>query len=137
MIDIGAANHTNCELELMLSGRKPLAIFYALTSELPNEELIPEEQFAPHVANGKFVRSEAEIHDLPNDGSNQGKNIKFVFFATKDEDWRIKAMLLLKEQHAKTNLWNETCERTESALLGYTDEEIEAWCKKAFTKQAL
>jgi len=46
-------------------------------------------------------------------------------------------MLLLKEQHAKTNLWNETCERIESALLGYTDEEIEAWCKKSFTKQAL
>ena len=46
-----AFTHTGRELQLMLEGRKPLAMFYAGTDELPWEELIPEHAFAPHVAN--------------------------------------------------------------------------------------
>ena len=137
MFDLEAANHTNRELELMLSGSKPLAMFYALTSELPDEELIPENLFSPHVANGIIIRREALISDLFNQKSNHETTIKYVFFALKNEDWRINAMLLSKEQHAKTNLWNETCERIECALLGYSDDEIEAWCKQSFTIQTL
>jgi len=42
--------HDDRELELMLAGRKPLAMF---TEVLPLESgLIPEADFAPHVASG-------------------------------------------------------------------------------------
>ena len=59
MIDLKAANHTNRELELMLDGRKPLAVFYAGTEELPNEDLVPEKHFESYVVQGKFIREEA------------------------------------------------------------------------------
>ena len=137
MIDLKAANHTNRELELMLAGTKPLAMFYALTSELPDEELIPERLFSSVVEEGSIVRKDAVVSDSHIREGNQYARLKYVFFALNNEDWRIEAMLLLKEQHAKTNLWNETCERIESALLGYTDDEIDAWCEKSFPKQAL
>jgi hypothetical protein len=59
MIDLRAANHTNRELELMLAGKKPLAWFYDEISCLPNEAIIPEKRFEPHVDSGAFVRAEA------------------------------------------------------------------------------
>lgn len=47
MIDLIAANHTGRELTLMRSGKKPLAMFYAEISALPDENLIPELAFSP------------------------------------------------------------------------------------------
>jgi len=132
MIDLGEVNHANRELELMLSGRKPLAMFYEELSLLPDEEFIPEEKFAPYVASGKLVRGELIVTGPFSEKLDRETQIKYVFFSLKDEAWRIKAMSLLKEQWYKSNQWNETCERYESALLGYTDEEIDAWCKRSF-----
>ena len=44
-------------------------------------------------------------------------------------------MILLKESHAKSkDAWNETLERMSSALLGYSDEEIDAWCERHYRK---
>ncbi len=137
MIDLVSANHENRELELMLAGRKPLAMFYEVLSLLPEEEFIPEEKFSPYVASGQFVRGESDIAGPYSQKLGRETKIKYVLFALKEEEWRINAMLLLKKQHARTLAWNETCERIESALLGYTDEEIDTWCRKAFPKQAL
>jgi hypothetical protein len=137
VIDLEAVNHANRELELMLVGRKPLAVFSEELSFLPDEELIPEEAFSRYVASGKFVRGEAVIPGPYSQKPGRETKLKNVLFALKEEEWRINAMLLLLEQHAKTMVWNETCERIECALLGYTDEETDAWCKKAFPKQAL
>ncbi|MBK9309035.1 MAG: hypothetical protein IPM58_18520 [Nitrospira sp.] len=134
MIDLVAANHTNRELELMLEGRKPLAMFYAELAELPDEELIPEERFAPYVSKGQFIRGETTVSGSFSEKLGRKTQIRFVFFALREEAWRVAAMKLLKEQHHKTNAWNETCERAECVLLGYTDEETDAWCKKAFAK---
>lgn len=137
MIDLNAANHTDRELELMLEGKKPLAMFYEDISFLPDEEFIPENKFAPYVENGQIVRRETVIKGPFSHELGREVQIKYVLFALKEEEWRINAMLLLKEQHEKTLEWNETCERVESSLLGYTEEEIDAWCKRNDTKQAL
>ena len=137
MIDLAAVNHTNRELELMLAGRKPLAIFFEEMSLLPDEEIIPEKRFLPYVANGTFTRGETVVSGPFSHKLNRNTQIKIVLFARAEEDWRINAMILLKQQHAKTMVWNETCERIESALLGYSEEEIDAWCQKSFAKQAL
>lgn len=133
MIDLSAANHTDRELELMLDGKKPLAMFYEDLSFLPDEELIPENKFAPHVASGKIVRCETLIRGVFSPRLGRETQIKYVLFALTEEEWRINAMLLLKEQHQKTLEWNETCERIESSLLGYTEEETDAWCKRNFS----
>jgi hypothetical protein len=108
MIDVAAANHTNRELELMLAGKKPLAMFYAEISELPDEELIPEQKFSPYVTSNRFVRSEIVFSGSFSSKLGRKMQIKYVFFALHTEAWRINAMLLLKEQHFKTNAWNVT-----------------------------
>ena len=132
MIDLVAANHEGRELELMLAGRKPLAMFCEELSCLPDEEFIPENRFSPYVASGQFIRDEIVVSGPFSQELGRETNIKYVLFAVKDEGWRINAMLLLKKLHAKTIAWNETCELFESTLLGYTDEEIDAWCNKKF-----
>lgn len=136
MIDLDAVNHTNRELELMLAGTKPLAMFAEELSCLPDEEIIPEEKFSQYVKAGRIIRSETVLPGPYSQKLGRVTNIKHVLFAVKGEEWRIRAMITLKEQQLKTYQWNETCERFESALLGYTEEEIDAWCKKAFPKDA-
>ena len=61
MVDLIETNHTGRELELMLAGRKPLAMFYAELSELPNEELIPEQHFANSITQALLIREEFAI----------------------------------------------------------------------------
>src|SRR5689334_173741 len=95
MIDLDAANHTNRELELMASGRKPLAMFYAEISELPDERLVPESRFASFVASGEFIRGETEITGDFHDGLRRHLRFKYVFFALRGEEWRIPAMKVL------------------------------------------
>jgi len=137
MINLVAANHTNRELELMLEGKKPLSIFCEELSLLPDEEFIPENKFSPYVITGDFIRDEILIKGPFSSKLGRDTQIKYVLFALKDEEWRINAMMLLKEQHSKALKWNETCERVESALLGYNEEEIDAWCNRRFTHQTL
>lgn len=135
MVDLKAVNHTNRELELMLEGQKPLAVFYAELSELPNEELIPIERFQPYVARGDFVQDEA-IFDGPLSASlGRDTKIKYVLYAVKGHEWRIPAYLLVKTVGHRTG-HNESLERLESALLGYSQEEIDAWCDLYFRSSA-
>jgi hypothetical protein len=116
----------------MLEGRKPLAMFYAEVSELPNEELIPEKAFGLHVTSGRFVRGETTIEAACHPQLKRNVRVRYVLFALKDEAWRIEAMKLLLKESGKSG-WNETCERMEGSLLGYTDIENDAHCKGRFT----
>jgi hypothetical protein len=133
MIDLEAANHTNRELELMLAGKKPLAMFFDETSVLPNEEIIPDEKFTPYVSNGLFVRGEETYTGAFHSGLNRNEQIKYVFFALVEEAWRIPALSLLLRVRYRMNSWqSEEVERMEGFLLGYTDEEVDAWCDHRF-----
>jgi hypothetical protein len=134
MVDLDAANHTNRELELMTAGTKPLAMFYAEVSELPDERLVPERKFAQLVTSGQFVRGEVEIPGEFHEKLQRALRFKYVFFARTGEEWRIPAMEVLLRARVKGG-WNETCERVESALLGYTEAEIDAWCEARFPGQ--
>ena len=40
MVDLITANHTGRELALMLSGKKPLAMFYAERAELDRKSVV-------------------------------------------------------------------------------------------------
>ena len=128
MTDLAAANHTGRELLLMLSGAKPLAMFYAEVSELPDEDFIPEEAFRPHIITGQFVREEFTLEGEYAESLGRAALIKYVLFAQSAEAWRLPAMRLLKESFRKSGCrWNEALERIEGTLLGYTDDEITAW----------
>ena len=129
MVDLIAANHTGRELTLMLSGKKPLAMFYAEIAELPNEVLIPEQAFAPHLTSGAIVRAELTLESGYSALLGRNAHIRYVFFARAQQEWRISAMSLLRESFAKSRCpWNEALERIEGTLLGYTDEEITTRC---------
>ncbi|MBB4845120.1 hypothetical protein HNP55_003666 [Paucibacter oligotrophus] len=132
-IDLQAANHTNRELELMLAGRKPLAVFYDEISVLPDERIIPEARFAPHVASGRFVRAEAVLSGPFSPRLRRDFRAKYVLFALAAEAWRIPAFLLVQRVAERTG-HNEMRERLVSSLLGYTDAEIDAWCARSFPK---
>lgn len=120
----------------MLAGRKPLAVFSDYLIALPNEEIIPEEQFAPHVREGRFVREEAVINFGDDPKLGHDAKIKVVLFATRAEAWRIPAYRLVKQVFWKTRKNPEELERIESALLGYTEEEIDAWCDHVYRRNA-
>ena len=129
MIDLKAANHTNRELELMLAGKKPLAMFYDEVSVLPHEEIIPEGRFSPYVSSGLFVRGEETYIGEYRSSLARKEQIKYVFFALAGEAWRISALSLLLRVCYRMNSWqSEEMERMESFLLGYTDDEVDAWC---------
>ena len=81
MVDLISANHTGRELALMLSGKKPLAMFYAEISELPDESLIPDGAFAPYVTSGQFVRGEITLESGYSVSLGRNAQIRYVFFA--------------------------------------------------------
>ena len=138
MIDLQAANHTNRELELMLAGKKPLAMFYDEVSFLPHEEIIPEEKFAPYVTSGRFVRGDEIYAGDFHAGLGRNVSIKYVFFAIAEEAWRIPALSFLLRIRYRMSSWqSEEFERMEGLLLGYTDEEVDAWCDHRFCQNAL
>ena len=132
MIDLPPHVHTNRELELMLAGEKPLAQFGDDISFLPDEQIIPEDAFSSYVASGQFLRAEREIEGSYSEKLGRNAKIRHVLFCIPDQAWRIHAMFLLKEQFYKTGKWNETLERIEGALLGYTEEENDSWCASRF-----
>lgn len=114
----------------MLAVRKPLAMFYAAVIELPNEEFIPEMAFAQYVSAKTMSRHSIELDSRAPSGDVL--KLRYVFFALPGEEWRMPAMALLVQALNAGGGWNETCQRVEGALLGYTHEEIEAYCQASF-----
>jgi hypothetical protein len=110
--------HTNRELELMLQGTKPLAAFSEVFELSYDEEIIPEQAFAPHIAQGTIIKRELIFIGPLN------KKSRRVLYALPSEVWRIDAYLLMWEVAKKTG-WNESLERIEGRLLGYAEWECD------------
>lgn len=115
--EVGYDIHTNRELGMMLRGVKPLAVFSDGYDHFPDAVVRYARMFDRHVALGRLVRRDyVELW---------GKHATHVIlFATPSEEWRIDAMLDLR-QHLGD--WNIERERLQGALLGYTDEQNEVW----------
>ena len=122
--------HTGRELELMLVRKKPLACFSDALICLPDEEIIPEISFSPYVENGTLVREEFELESRNSDAQGKRHTLLYVLYSLPEESWRIATMKMLITEHKKTGEWNETCERIEGKLLGYTEEENDLWCSR-------
>lgn len=123
-LDLAAAGHAGRELELMLAGRKPLALFY----DDPDDPAgaIPERSFERYVADGSFVTDELVL-DLPDPLAGTTTRVRYVLYAVRAEQWRIPAALLTIRTLFKVNaLADEGLERLLCALLGYSDDETAA-----------
>jgi hypothetical protein len=120
--------HTGRELELMLAGVKPLAVFYHSHPDEPSERIIPENAFKPYVDAGKFEKREfVTFLDTPPPATHRHvKGIRWVLYALPEENWRIDAFLELKAE-ADVRGWSEEFERREGFLYGYEDWQMDAW----------
>ena len=98
--------HTNRELGLMLTGKKPLAMFADGKDSFPEVVNRYLRLFDRQVATGKLVRRDCHIG-----------TIHYIYFALPSEEWRIDAMIELKSK----DTWSESDERREGELLGYED----------------
>ena len=111
----GVGPHEGRELELMLAGTKPMAMF---------SEIIPEEEFRPHVESGRFVKVELWIQI----GLKHCQAIPCVYYAPPEEIHRIARMVTLhREVWAGLRIMHEDYDWEVGRLLGYTDWEIEQW----------
>jgi hypothetical protein len=114
--------HTDHELEFMLKRGKPLAHFSDAYPSDPDEEIVPELVFAPHVMDGKFVKREfvEPLSGPPPSGQLHVRGIRHVFYAQSAEAWRIDAYIMMLAAAAKAG-WSEGFERLEGSLLGYEE----------------
>lgn len=129
--DIGP--HEDHELELMLAGKKPLAMFTELS---PVETgLIPDAEFAPFVKSGRIIMREAfePTPSLP--GHAEKLFVRRVLYALPEETWRIDAMLLVCQVVNRLQRWDEGLERVTGKLLGYSEHQIDKFVEKIFQKR--
>ncbi len=119
--------HTNRELALMLSGKKPLAVFSEAYPSYPDLELIPEAAFEPHTRASFLVKREYIL-------SENDRQTRMVLYATPAEAWRIEAYILLKQTALKTG-WSEGFEYIEGSLLGYEDWQNDIYIERIFRGQ--
>jgi hypothetical protein len=118
----GIGPHEGRELDLMLRGEKPLAMFCDV---VPSGYDWPDEAFAPHVAAGRIVSKEV-LTPTP-DGRH---TVRYLYYALPDEAWRIDAI------HALVATGEQDADRTETEarigrLLGYRDEDIQTFLRWA------
>ena len=126
--DVPYLVHTGYELALMLDDVKPFAKFDAGYPIEPGEFTV-EALFEQHVRSGLLVKRVVDEPFDPPIRSRSGRVFegqRWVFYARRTEEWRIDAHLLLQRQH-EHGPWNETLERLEGSLLGYTDEQNDWW----------
>ena len=95
------------ELALMLSGRKPLAVFYKYVGEAFDE--YGGQDFSVHVRSGTFDRSWFYLK------TNQGRVIRYTMIFTRINKWRADLYLALKKSDGG---WDKEKEQFERALLG-------------------
>lgn len=113
----GVGPHELRELELMLAGTKPAAMF---GEAIQFRDILPEDDFAPHVAAGRIIKREYYWYD-----QKSGHSFVEIYYALPSEEWRIDALheLHLVAWH-KLRSWTDDDDRATGHLLGYTDAEI-------------
>lgn len=120
----GVGPHELRELELMLAGSKPAAMFY---DGLVARWIIPEDDFEPHVLAGRIIKRVIIAPD------GNGMESICVYYALPGEEWRIDALETIN--HAIRSRLRPATDQDDietGQLLGYTGEEIEtflAWTK--------
>jgi hypothetical protein len=116
----GIGPHEGRELDLMLTGEKPLAMFCDV---VPSPYEWPDAAFEPHVMSGRFVKMDI-ITNTP-DGKYQ---VRYLYFALPQEAWRIETAHALALKHFET--WcpeaTEACVRL-GRLLGYREDDIQTF----------
>jgi len=99
----------------MLAGEKPVAMF---SDVVPPSFDLPEQDFAPYVANGKLMR-----RDIVMTASRSGTHdMRFLFYALSQEQWRIERLIEIQRAiHQHDEPSTRELETVIGRLLGYKD----------------
>jgi hypothetical protein len=118
--------HEGRELELMLSGTKPLAMF---VEPIPREvAYFPETDFDARVTEGRLIKHESI--DTIRHANGVTAQVRRVLYATPQEEWRIKAVLLIEDLYQSLLPgWRPDLDRAIGLLLGYDRQDIERFLK--------
>ena len=118
----GIGPHAGRELELMLAGRKPLAMF---SDQACASGWFPEDSFQPYVSSGLFVR---RMHIYRNVRS--GLTTRHFYVARVGEAWRIERMhRLYFEIHCCGRPATHLDHVEIGRLLGYPEDDISAFLR--------
>jgi len=125
LLDIpdGIGPHEGIELELMLKGEKPMAMF---SDTIPSSMELPEEKFLPFVKSGKIIKVE-KIYQPP---SHKNIKIRHVYYALEGEEWRIdKLHEINKNAICYEASITDDEEKETGYLLGYSPEQVSCFLK--------
>lgn len=117
----GIGPHEGRELELMLAGKKPLAMF---NDDLPEGMEPPEIAFDAYVAEGRFVKAEIifPVDAFPDTG------LRYYFYALPREEWRMVRMIeILRGIFVDRVPSTDELEIETGRLLGYAETDISAF----------
>jgi hypothetical protein len=122
--------HEGRELDLMLVGKKHLAMF---SFEIDIErEIFPEQKFDLHVAVGRFVKDIRTVEFVSGDAQIRMHNI---LYATANEVWRISAMRMIQDIYYSMGPgWRPDLERVIGSLLGYERNDVELFIERLASK---
>jgi hypothetical protein len=123
--------HTGRELDLMLKGIKPLAVFNDVFENDTNMEFKGETKFRSLVKSGVFMDAEYSYPDR----ETPGYTVRYKLYALKSEVWRIPAYILLVKTVEKTG-WNSSLEYYQGRLLGYSENECDIYLESLTRKAA-
>src|SRR4051812_18258425 len=86
--------HTNRELELMLAGKKPFAVFARQHVDgFEKSDALSDQDFDRYVANNTISEQTRTFDMQAQDGSPV--KVDYYFYAMKGEEWRVEAYCLL------------------------------------------
>ena len=126
--------HTNRELELMIAGTKPLAVFaHERVDGFEKSDALAEQDFAPFVANGTLSEHVRTFQSQRPDGSSI--DIDYYLYALKGEEWRVQAYCLLIDM-LRNRGWCSHLEWLEGTLLGYTEEQNQYHLSRQFRQHS-
>ena len=118
----GIGPHEGRELDLMLSGEKPLAMFCDV---VPSPYEWPDAAFEPYVTSGRLFKR--EVMTNTSDGKYQ---VRHLYYALPHEVWRIE-----KAHNLVLQSFDRWCAEAAEAciqlgrLLGYAEKDIGVFVK--------
>lgn len=115
----GVGPHEGRELELMLAGVKPMAMFY---DAVPATVDLPEADFAPHVAAGRIAMRE-EIYQ----SARTGHATRYLYYALPNEIWRIDALHSMQSNFYAGRPATDEDDIEIGRLLGYSEADIQCF----------
>lgn len=122
----GIGPHEGRELELMLAGKKPLAMF---NDDWPEEMETPETVFDSYLDEGRFMKDETFV-PLPAFRDGQ---LRYYFYALPGEEWRIARMIeILKKIFVDHFPTTPELEMETGQLLGYDEADIAVFVELIF-----